>query len=104
MKQPRKKRTKTVVIPLVETPIKNDIIRWGDKDLYKVLKVSYSENESWAKRTEAMEIEGVGCMVKFTTQQNDQISAALVFIPMVRIMEIKKGAKVIARKLVNFAG
>jgi hypothetical protein len=53
------------------------------------------------KSTKAMEIEGVGCVVQVTTQQNDQVAEAVTFVPLVKIEETKNGDEVIGRKLVS---
>lgn len=78
-----------------------DIVFWGNGDLFKLIGKASSKNEGWMKSTKAMEIEGVGCVVQVTTQQNDQVAEAVTFVPLVKIEETKNGDKVIGRKLVS---
>lgn len=77
-----------------------DIIFWGDGDTFKLISKASSANEGWVKSTKAMEIEGVGCVVQVTTQQNNQVAEALTFVPGVRIEEELVLGKVASRKLV----
>lgn len=79
----------------------SDIEFWGKKDQFKLISKASSESEGWMKSTKAMEIKGVGCVIQITTQQNDQVAEALVFVPLVKIHEIKKGDKIIGRELVS---
>ena len=52
------------------------------------------------KSTKAMEIVGVGCVVQVTTQQGDNISEALTFVPNTKIEEgFSKDGTVISRRL-----
>ena len=53
------------------------------------------------KSTKAMEIEGVGCVVQVTTQQNDNVAEAVTFVPGTRIEESIENDKVISRKIVK---
>lgn len=62
-----------------------DIDVYGDGDLFQLLCKASSEKEGWMKSTKAMEIFGVGCVVQVTTQQNDNIAEALVFVPGVKV-------------------
>jgi hypothetical protein len=79
-----------------------DIVIWGNGDMFKLLCKASSVNERWMKSTKAMEIEGVGCVVQVTTQQGDNVSEALTFVPNVKIEESKdENDKVISRKLVQ---
>lgn len=78
-----------------------DIVFWGNGDLFKLIGKASSKNEGWMKSTKAMEIEGVGCVVQVTTQQNNQVAEAVTFVPLVKIKEIKNGNKVTERKLVS---
>lgn len=64
-----------------------DIKVWGDGDSWKLLCKASSEAEGWMKSTKAYEIEGVGCMVQVTTQQNGQVAEAVTFVPFTTIVE-----------------
>lgn len=71
-----------------------DIKAVGDGNLFKLLSKASSKQEGWMKSTKAMEIEGVGCVVQVTTQQNDNVAEAVCFVPNVRIVEdINEGRK-----------
>lgn len=78
-----------------------DLQIWGDGDTFKLICKASSQKEKWMKSTKAMEIPHVGCVVQVTTQQGDNISDALTFVPNAKIEEQKddKGL-VIGRKLV----
>ena len=86
-----------------------DIVFWGDGDLFKLISKASSQEEGWMKSTKAMEIEGVGCVVQVTTQQNYNIAEALTFVPGVKIEETRgrhegnKQPPVISRRLVSIA-
>lgn len=78
-----------------------DIVFWGNGDLFKLIGKASSKNEGWMKSTKAMEIEGVGCVVQVTTQQNDQVAEAVTFVPLVKIEETKDGDEVTERRLIS---
>lgn len=78
-----------------------DIKVFGNGDTFKLICKASSANEGWMKSTKAMQIDGVGCVVQVTTQQGDNVSEALTFVPGVRIEEID-GDKENGRKLVSF--
>ncbi len=68
-----------------------DLVIWGDGDMFKLLSKASSEEEGWMKSTKAMEIEGVGCVVQVTTQQRNpdgsySVAEAVCFVPGVRIL------------------
>jgi hypothetical protein len=63
----------------------SDIKIYGDGDLFKLLCKASSKEQGWMKSTKAMYIPGVGCVVQVTTQQGDNVSEALTFVPGVRI-------------------
>ena len=75
---------------------------WGDGDAWKLICKASSQKEEWMKSTKAMEIDGVGCLVQVTTQQDYMPAEAVTFVPGVRIEEVKddKG-NLIGRKLVK---
>jgi len=68
----------------------DDLEVYGDGDLWQLLCKASSRNEGWMKSTKAMEIKGVGCVVQVTTQQDDQVSEAVTFVPGVRISRANK--------------
>jgi hypothetical protein len=78
-----------------------DIVFWGNGDLFRLLGKASSKAEGWMKSTKAMEIEGVGCVVQVTTQQGENVSEAITFVPMVKIEETLMDTEVISRKLVS---
>jgi hypothetical protein len=78
-----------------------DIVFFGDGDTFKLISKASSKNEGWMKSTKAMQIDGVGCVVQVTTQQGDNVSEALTFVPNVKIQDMVNTKKeVIGRKLV----
>lgn len=80
-----------------------DIVFWGDGDTFKLICKASSISEGWMKSTKAMEIPNIGCVVQVTTQQNNNVSESVCFVPCAKIEEILDGdKKVIARKLVSF--
>lgn len=84
-----------------------DIIFWGNGDTFKLISKASSVAEGWMKSSKAMEIEGVGCVVQVTTQQGNNVTEAVTFVPGVKIEEtfnIDEGVaekKVISRRLVK---
>ena len=77
-----------------------DIVFWGDGDTFKLISKASSINEGWMKSTKAMQIDAVGCVVQVTTQQGDNVSEALTFVPNVKIVEdTDPDGKVNSRKL-----
>lgn len=77
----------------------SDLVVYGDGDTFKLICKASSKAEGWMKSTKAMEIEGQGCVVQVTTQQGDNVSEALTFVPLVKI-ELIGGDKENGRKLV----
>lgn len=78
----------------------SDLITYGDGDTFKLICKASSKKEGWMKSTKAMEIKDVGCVVQVTTQQGDNVSEALTFVPNVKIKLID-GDKGNGRKLVS---
>ena len=76
-----------------------DIVFFGNGDTFKLLCKASSSAEGWMKSTKAMEIDGVGCVVQVTTQQGDNVSEALTFVPGVKISPVD-GDESLGRKLV----
>lgn len=63
----------------------HDINVFGDGDLFKLISKASSKAEDWMKSTKAMQIDGVGCVIQVTTQQGDNVSEALTFVPDTKI-------------------
>ena len=78
-----------------------DIVFWGNGDTFKLISKASSQAEGWMKSTKAMEIEGIGCVIQVTTQQDSNVAEALTYVPGVRIREIKENGEVIAREIIN---
>ncbi len=70
-----------------------DIIFFGEGDLFQLISKASSKEENWMKSTKAMKIENVGCVIQVTTQQDNNVAEALVFIPGVKITKDSKGIK-----------
>ena len=79
----------------------SDLKVYGNGDTFKLICKASSKSEGWMKSTKAMYIEHVGCVVQVTTQQGDNVSEALTFVPRVKIVSIE-GDKANGRKLVGF--
>ena len=86
-----------------ETASKNvkDIQFWGEKNQWKLINKAWSKKEKWMKSTKAMEIEGYGCLVQISTQQDDNVAESITFIPGITIQEEYKDNEVISRRLVH---
>ncbi len=56
----------------------SDIQFFGDGDTFKLICKASSKEQGWMKSTKAMQIDGVGCVVQVTTQQNNR-TGAMVF-------------------------
>ena len=96
--------TKTLKNTTSDGATKNvkDIKFWGDGDTFKLISKAHSENEAWMKSTKAMQIDGVGCVVQVTTQQDNNVAEALVFVPNVKIVEDADSDNgVTARRLIS---
>jgi hypothetical protein len=86
----------------------SDITFWGNGDTFKLISKASSKAEGWMKSTKAMEIVGVGCVVQVTTQQGDNVSEAVTFVPGVKIEESYDSLDninkiVISRRLIAFS-
>lgn len=80
----------------------SDLKVWGNGDAFKLISKAWSEEEGWMKSTKAMEIPKVGVIVQVTTQQGDNVSEALTYVPMTKIKEtLDAEGKVISRELVR---
>ena len=63
----------------------HDINVFGDGDLFKLISKASSAAEDWMKSTKAMQIDDIGCVIQVTTQQGENVSEALTFVPNVKI-------------------
>ena len=59
----------------------SDIQVVGNSDSFQLLCKASSKNQGWMKSAKAYEIDGVGCIVQVTTQQNEHVAEALTFVP-----------------------
>ena len=83
-----------------------DITFWGNGDTFRLISKASSELEGWMKSTKAMEIEGLGCVVQVTTQQENpdgsySLGEAVTFVPQCRLHEETVEGIVVNRKLVK---
>ncbi len=79
-----------------------DIVFWGNGDTFKLISKASSKAEGWMKSSKAMQIDGVGCVVQVTTQQNEHVAEAITFVPNVKIHEeMGEDGKVTSRSLVK---
>jgi hypothetical protein len=94
--------TKTLINTDVDGARKNvsDLTTFGNGDTFQLICKAASKNEKWMKSTKAMQIDGVGCVVQVTTQQGDNVSEAVCFVPGVKI-ELIGGDVANGRKLVG---
>jgi hypothetical protein len=94
--------TKTLINTDVDNARKNvpDITVFGNGDTFQLICKAASKNEKWMKSTKAMQIDRIGCVVQVTTQQGDNISEAICFVPGVKIETID-GDPANGRKLVG---
>jgi hypothetical protein len=65
----------------------------GNGNLFQLLCKASSKDERWMKSAKAMQIDGVGCVVQVTTQNDGNIAEAMVFVPNVRITEDVNGGR-----------
>ena len=59
----------------------SDLKTFGNGDMWKLIGKASSKSQGWMKSTKAMEIEGVGCVVQVTTQQDKNVAEALCYVP-----------------------
>ncbi len=78
----------------------SDLEVFGNGDMFKLLCKASSKSEGWMKSTKAM-FTGTGCVIQVTTQQYDNVSESVTFVPGVKIKDILKDASVVARSLVK---
>ena len=58
----------------------SDIETHGNTDLWVLICKASSKSQGWMKSTKAMRA-GNGCIVQVTTQQGDNISESICFVP-----------------------
>ena len=75
----------------------SDIVVVGNGNMFQLLCKASSKEQGWMKSAKACEVFQQGCIVQVTTQQNDHVAEALVFVPGVRIADDINGGQ----KLVN---
>lgn len=84
-----------------ETKVR-DIEVIGNGNSFQLLCKASSKSEGWMKSAKAYEIPGVGCLVQVTTQQNDHVAEALVFVEGVTIDDdINNGKKLVKHRRVS---
>lgn len=71
----------------------SDVEVFGNGNLFQLISKASSKSQGWMKSTKAMEIEGVGCVLQITTQQDKNVAEAIQFIPNVKIGVDEQGNK-----------
>ena len=59
----------------------NDVEVFGNPDTWLLIAKASSKSQGWMKSTKAMEIVGCGVVIQVSTQQGDNVSEALTFVP-----------------------
>jgi hypothetical protein len=62
-----------------------DIKVLGNANAWQLICRVSSEAEGWVRSTKAMYIQGVGCLVRVTTQCGEAVAESLTFVPGVKI-------------------
>ena len=78
-----------------------DIDVFGNGNMFQLLYKASSNRERWVNSTKAMEIPKVGCVVQVTTQQGDNVSESVCFVPGVEIVTNVRDNMVVGRRLVK---
>lgn len=75
-----------------------DVQAKGNPDAWQLVCKAWSSEQGWMKSTKAMEIEGVGCLVQVSTQQQgfcegetDTVAEAVTFVPGVVLVPNENG-------------
>lgn len=76
-----------------------DIEVFGDPGKWELLCKASSKSEGWMKSTKTMQLDN-GLLVQVSTQQGDNISEAITFIPRAKVVEVKRGENTL-RKIVS---
>lgn len=85
-----------------EQETESEVKTFGNQDLFVTLNSSKYSAMGYHKSNEAMEITGVGCVIKSTIFAHGHLSEALTFVPGVKIWETKnEEGEVTERKLVS---
>ena len=79
----------------------SDLVTYGDGDTFKLICKASSQSEGWMKSTKAMQIDGVGCVIQVTTQQGDNVSEALTFVPNTVIVQTKDDGGTIVNRTIE---
>jgi hypothetical protein len=79
----------------------SDLEVFGDSMTFQLICKASSASQGWMKSVQAMQIDGVGCVVQVTTRYGDHVAEALTFVPGVRIETITHKDEVIGRKIVK---
>lgn len=69
-----------------------DLKVYGNGDLFQLICKASSKSQGWMKSTKAMDV-GNGCVVQVTTQQGNEVSEAITFVPEVTIKIDENGNK-----------
>lgn len=77
----------------------DDLVVWGEGDVFKLISKTSSTLQGWMKSTKAMQVPG-GCVVQVSTQQGDHVAEAVTFVPNVEILERCVDGRVVSRSLV----
>jgi hypothetical protein len=74
----------------------NDLVLYGDNNLWTLLSKASSQSGRWMKSTKAMQVP-YGVIIQVTTQQGDHVAEALQYVPgvVVRKNPDGKGATLI---------
>jgi hypothetical protein len=59
----------------------SDVEVTGNTDMWTLLCKASSKEQGWMKSTKACNIVGGGCVLQVSTQQDDQVAEALVYLP-----------------------
>ena len=69
----------------------SDVETFGDLLTWKLICGSSSAGEGWSKTTMAMDIPGVGCVLRVSSFANGNVAESLQFLPGAAVLERKNG-------------
>jgi hypothetical protein len=72
----------------------NDLVLYGDNNLWTLLSKASSQSGRWMKSTKAMQLPA-GVMIQVTTQQGDHVAEALQYVPGLVIRKSANGATIV---------